>query len=216
MATVDVVTIENQKSGSVDLDPGVFEAEIKPHLFHAEVRRQLSRRRAGTHSTKNRTAVAGGGAKPWRQKGTGRSRQGTIRAPQWAGGGVAFGPVPRDHGHKLPKKVRRAALRSALSRHFGGDGLTVLENIELDAPKTRRMVEILMRLGLEGESVLIVLDEANENVELAARNIPGVDVIRAEGVNVYDLLWHSKLVMTRGAVGKIETRLGAGGKEDTA
>jgi len=216
MATVDVVTIENQKSGSVDLDPGVFEAEIKPHLFHAEVRRQLSRRRAGTHSTKNRTAVAGGGAKPWRQKGTGRSRQGTIRAPQWAGGGVAFGPVPRDHGHKLPKKVRRAALRSALSRHFGGDGLTVLENIELDAPKTRRMVEILMRLGLEGESVLIVLDEANENVELAARNIPGVDVIRAEGVNVYDLLWHSKLVMTMGAVGKIETRLGAGGKEDTA
>ena len=216
MATVDVVTIENQKSGSVDLDPGVFEAEIKPHLFHAEVRSQLSRRRAGTHSTKNRAAVAGGGSKPWRQKGTGRSRQGTIRAPQWAGGGVAFGPVPRDHGHKLPKKVRRAALRCALSRHFGGDGLTVLESMELDAPKTRRMVEILMRLGLEGESVLIVLGEANENVELAARNIPGVDVIRAEGVNVYDLLWHSKLVMTRSAVGKIETRFGAAGKEDTA
>jgi large subunit ribosomal protein L4 len=216
MATVDVVTIENQKSGSVDLDPGVFEAEIKPHLFHAEVRRQLSLRRAGTHSTKNRAAVAGGGAKPWRQKGTGRSRQGTIRAPQWAGGGVAFGPVPRSHGHKLPKKMRRAALRSALSRHLEGDGLTVLESIEFDAPKTRRMVEILMQLGLGGESVLIVLGEANENVELAARNIPGVDVIRAEGVNVYDLLWHSKLVLTRSAVGKIETRLGASEKEDTA
>jgi large subunit ribosomal protein L4 len=216
MATVDVVTIENQKSGSVDLDPGVFEAEIKPHLFHAEVRRQLSLRRAGTHSTKNRAAVAGGGAKPWRQKGTGRSRQGTIRAPQWAGGGAAFGPVPRSHGHKLPKKMRRAALRSALSRHLEGDGLTVLESIEFDAPKTRRMVEILMQLGLGGESVLIVLGEANENVELAARNIPGVDVIRAEGVNVYDLLWHSKLVLTRSAVGKIETRLGASEKEDTA
>ena len=216
MATVDVVTIENQKSGSVDLNPGIFEAEIKPHLFHAEVRRQLSQRRAGTHSTKNRAAVAGGGAKPWRQKGTGRSRQGTTRAPQWAGGGAAFGPVPRDHGHKLPKKVRRAALRSALSRHVGEDGLTVLESIELDAPKTRSMVEILMRLGLEGVSVLIVLGEANENVELAARNIPGVDVIRVEGVNVYDLLWHSKLVMTRSAVGKIEARLGAAGEEATA
>jgi large subunit ribosomal protein L4 len=212
MATVEVVTIENEKSGSLDLNPGVFEAEIKPHLFHAEVRRQLSLRRAGTHSTKNRAAVSGGGSKPWRQKGTGRARQGTIRAPQWTGGGAAFGPVPRDHGHKLPKKARRAALCGALSHHLGAESLTVLEGIELEAPQTRRMVEILKSLGLEGESVLIVLGEANENVELAARNLAGVDVIRSEGVNVYDVLWHSKLILTRDAVEKIEVRLAEGGK----
>lgn len=212
MATVDVVTIENKKSGSLDLNPSVFEVNVKPHLFHAEVRRQLALRRAGTHSTKNRSAVSGGGSKPWRQKGTGRARQGTVRAPQWTGGGVAFGPVPRRYGHKLPKKVRRAALRSALSQHAGAASLTVLESIELDAPKTRHMAEILERLGLEGESVLLVLGEASPNVELAARNLPGVDVIRSEGVNVYDVLWHSKLVLTRAAVEKIEARLAEGGK----
>jgi large subunit ribosomal protein L4 len=216
MATVDVVTIENEKSGSLDLDPGVFQAEIKPHLFHAEVRRQLSLRRAGTHSSKNRSAVSGGGSKPWRQKGTGRARQGTIRAPQWAGGGATFGPVPRDHGHKLPKKVRRAALRCALSQHVGAESLTVLEGMELDAPKTRRMLEVLKRLGIEGESVLIVLGEANENVELAARNLAGVDVIRCEGINVYDVLWHSKLILTRDAVAKIEARLAEAGRGATA
>ena len=118
MTTLDVVTMENKKAGSVELSPTVFEAAVKPHLFHAEVRRQLARRRRGTHSTKNRAAVSGGGSKPWRQKGTGRARQGTNRAPQWAGGGVVFGPVPRDYEHKLPKKVRRAALRSALSQRM--------------------------------------------------------------------------------------------------
>ena len=126
MATLDVVTTGNQKAGSIDLDPAIFEAPVQPHLFHAEVRRQLAKRRSGTHSTKNRAAVSGGGIKPWKQKGTGRARQGTIRAPQWAGGGVVFGPVPRSYEHALPKKVRRAALRGALShqlrggRHQGG------------------------------------------------------------------------------------------------
>ena len=110
MANLDVVTTENKKVGTVDLSATVFEAQVKPDLFHAEVRRQLAARRRGTHSTKNRAAVSGGGSKPWRQKGTGRARQGTTRAPQWAGGGVAFGPVPRSYEHSLPKKVRRAAL----------------------------------------------------------------------------------------------------------
>ena len=113
MASLDVVTAGNKKAGSVDLDPSVFEAPVRPHLFHAEVRRQLAKRRSGTHSTKNRAAVSGGGIKPWKQKGTGRARQGTIRAPQWAGGGVVFGPVPRSYEHALPKKVRRAALRGS-------------------------------------------------------------------------------------------------------
>src|SRR5512134_2486180 len=115
MATLELVKAGGKRGGSVDLDPAVFEAVVKPHLFYAEVRRQLTRRRAGTHATKNRAAVAGGGIKPWKQKGTGRARQGTIRAPQWAGGGVVFGPTPRDYEHKLTKKTRRAALVAAIS-----------------------------------------------------------------------------------------------------
>ena len=118
MASLTVVTVDNKKAGSVEVDSTVFEAPVRVDLFHAEVRRQLARRRSGTHSTKNRALVSGGGAKPWRQKGTGKARQGTTRAPQWAGGGVVFGPVPRGHEHSLPKKMRRAALRGALSQRF--------------------------------------------------------------------------------------------------
>ena len=131
MATLDVVTAQNERAGSVDLDPIVFEAPVKPDLFHAEVRRQLAHRRAGTHSTKNRSGVSGGGSKPWRQKGTGRARQGTIRAPQWAGGGVVFGPVPRSYEHSLNKKVRRNALRGALSLRQAEGAITVVDGLEL-------------------------------------------------------------------------------------
>ena len=140
MATVDVVTTENKKSGSHDLNPSIFEAKVRPHLYHAEVRRQLAQRREGTHSTKNRAAVSGGGAKPYRQKGTGRARQGTTRAPQFAGGGVVFGPVPRGHAQKLPKKARRAALTSALTEHQQQGSITVVDQIEVDEYKTTRMV----------------------------------------------------------------------------
>ena len=136
MATVDVVTTENKKSGSHDLNPSIFEAKVRPHLYHAEVRRQLAQRREGTHSTKNRAAVSGGGAKPYRQKGTGRARQGTTRAPQFAGGGVVFGPVPRGYAQKLPKKVRRAALTSALTEHQQQGSITVVDQIEVDEYKT--------------------------------------------------------------------------------
>jgi large subunit ribosomal protein L4 len=208
MATQDVVTTQNKKAGSVDLSPVVFEAPVKKHLFHAEVRRQLARRRAGTHSTKNRARVSGGGAKPWRQKGTGRARQGTIRAPQWAGGGSVFGPVPRSHEHKLPKKVRRAALLSALSHRVAEGDLTVVEALEIEEIKTRRVVEILQSLGLGGQGVLIVIPEADEKVERSARNLRGVSVLRAEGLNTYDVLRHQKLLMTRGAVEVVQTRLG--------
>ncbi len=208
MATLDVLTVENKKAGSVELSSAVFEAAVKPHLFHAEVRRQLARRRAGTHSTKNRSAVSGGGSKPWRQKGTGRARQGTNRAPQWAGGGVVFGPVPRTYEHSLPKKVRRAALRGALSQRVQEGAVTVLEALELDAYKTKRVVEILGGLGLGGSKVLIVIDEPNAYVERSARNLHGVGVIRAGGLNVYDVLRHDKLVMTRAALAAVEERLG--------
>jgi large subunit ribosomal protein L4 len=207
MATLDVVTRGNEKAGTVDLDPSIFEAAVRPHLFHAEVRRQLALRRAGTHSTRNRAGVSGGGKKPYRQKGTGRARQGTIRAPQWAGGGAVFGPVPRGYAHSLPKKVRRAALVSALSTRFAEDAITVVDGLELEGFRTREVVNALDRLGLAGASVLIVIGEANEKVEVSARNIPRVAVVRAEGLNVYDVLRHDKLLLTRGAVDAVERRL---------
>ena len=208
MASLEVVTSENKKAGTVDVSSTVFEAAVKPHLFHAEVRRQLSRRQRGTHSTKNRAAVSGGGAKPWRQKGTGRARQGTIRAPQWAGGGVVFGPVPRSYEHVLPKKVRRAALRSAVSMKLRDDDLIVLEAFDLDEYKTSRVVHLLDKLGLAGKGALIVIDEANDFIERSARNLPYVSVNRVAGLNVYDVLRHKKLVVTKAALEALERRLG--------
>jgi large subunit ribosomal protein L4 len=207
MATIDVVNLENKKAGSLDLSSAVFEMDVKPHLYHAEVRRQLAARRAGTHSTKNRALVSGGGAKPYRQKGTGRARQGTIRAPQFAGGGVVFGPVPRGYEHKLPKKVRRAALLSALSQQVQESTLTVVEDLQLETYNTKRIAEILSSLGLAANSTLIVIDEPNPTIEASARNLPGVSVIRSEGVNVYDLLRHKSVLMTKAAVEKLQARL---------
>jgi large subunit ribosomal protein L4 len=209
MATIDVVNLDNKKAGSLDLSSAVFEKDVKPHLYHAEVRRQLAARRAGTHSTKNRALVSGGGAKPYRQKGTGRARQGTIRAPQFAGGGVVFGPVPRGYVHNLPKKMRRAALLSALSQQFQDSTLTVIEDLQLETYNTKRVVEILSSLGLVADSTLIVIDEPNPTIEASARNLPGVSVIRSEGVNVYDLLRHKSVLMTKAAVEKLQARLTA-------
>lgn len=208
MATIDVVNLENKKAGSLDLSSAVFEKEVKPHLYHAEVRRQLAQRRAGTHSTKNRALVSGGGAKPYRQKGTGRARQGTIRAPQFAGGGVVFGPVPRGYAHKLPKKMRRAALLSALSQQFKESTLTVIEDLQVEGYKTKRIVALLSSLGLAANSTLIVIDEPNPTIEASARNLPGVSVIRSEGINVYDLLRHKSVLMTKAAVEQLQARLG--------
>jgi large subunit ribosomal protein L4 len=207
MASLDVVTIEKRKTGTLELRPSVFEAAVKPHLFHAEVRRQLAARRAGTHSTKNRAGVSGGGSKPWRQKGTGRARQGTIRAPQWAGGGIVFGPVPRAHAFSLPKRLRRAALRAALSHKLREGTITVLDELALDAYSTKRMAGILKQLGVVEGGTLIVIEAANPWVEISARNLPGVSVIRAEGLNVFDLLRHRQLVITRAAVAAVERRL---------
>ena len=207
MASVEVVSAQNEKAGSVELDPSVFEAAVKEHLYHAEVRRQLAGRRAGTHSTRNRARVAGGGAKPYRQKGTGRARQGTIRAPQWAGGGVVFGPVPREHDHKLTKKMRAAALRSGLSQRLAEGAITVVDAVHADEYKTKQIVAMLERLGLAGVSVLIVIEAADEKVEASTRNLAHVDVIRAAGLNVFDLLRHEKLLLTREAVRLVSERL---------
>ena len=212
MASVEVLEVGKKKpAGSVELDPVIFEAPVRAHLFHAEVRRQLAARRAGTHATKNRAGVSGGGVKPWRQKGTGRARQGTIRAPQWSGGGVVFGPVPREYGHKLTKKTRRAALRSALSLRAKEGAVSVAQGLALDAFKTKRVVEMLEGLGLAGQSVLIVIGDANPYLEVSARNLPRVSVIRVAGLNVYDVLRHEKLLIDRAALDALATRLGAEG-----
>ena len=201
-------------AGSVELDPAIFEAPVKPHLFHAEVRRQLAARRAGTHSTKNRAAVSGGGIKPWKQKGTGRARQGTIRAPQWSGGGVVFGPVPRDYTHALPKKVRRAALCSALSLRQREGALLVAESLQVADGKTKTAVNTLGGLGLgPQQSVLVVLEKANPGVERALRNLPWVGVLLVAGLNTYDILRRKKLLLTRGALDAIHARLAAAENE---
>ena len=207
MATLEVVTLENKKAGSVDLNSTVFEAPVRTDLLHSEVRRQLTRRRSGTHSTKNRAAVSGGGSKPWRQKGSGRARQGTTRAAQWAGGGVVFGPVPRSYEHALPKKVRGAALRSALSHRLAEGDITVVESIEMDGFKTQRVVEILRGLSLGDVSVLIVIEAKDEHIQRSARNLPGVTVLPAEGLNVHDVLRHKKLLVAKPALDAIESRL---------
>jgi len=216
MATLEVTTIDNKKAGSVELSPGIFEVQVKPDLLHAEVRRQLSRRRAGTHSTKNRTAVSGGGSKPWRQKGTGRARQGTTRAPQWAGGGSVFGPVPRSYEHALPKKVRAAALRGALSLRQGEGAITVVDALPIEEFKTRRILEILDALSLAEKDVLIVIDAPDEKVERSARNLPNVGVVRVAGLNVYDVLRHERLLVTKAAVAGIEARLSLDSKRGAA
>ena len=207
MATLDVKSVDNKKAGSLELDPSVFEVEVRKDLFHAEVRRQLASRRVGTHSTRNRASVAGGGAKPYRQKGTGRARQGTIRAPQFAGGGAVFGPVPRGYGHKLPKKVRAAALRSALSLRQSEGAITAVDALALTEYKTSAIVGILQALELAGKSVLIVLDQPSHHIEQSARNLPGVSVVRAEGLNVYDILRHQRLLATQAALEQVAGRL---------
>jgi large subunit ribosomal protein L4 len=207
MATLDVVTAANRKTGSVDLDPSIFEAPVRPHLFHAEVRRQLAKRRSGTHSTKNRAAVSGGGIKPWKQKGTGRARQGTIRAPQWAGGGVVFGPVPRSYEHTLTKKVRKAALCAALSHQLREGNITVVDELALEEYKTKRVSKLLEALSLADSGVLIVIAAEDPFLERSARNLPHVSVLRVAGLNVYDVLRHKKLLLTRAAVAAIGERL---------
>jgi large subunit ribosomal protein L4 len=210
--SVEIVTIGNTKAGTLALDPVVFGAEVKPHLFHAEVRRQLAKRRAGTHSTKNRHMVSGGGAKPWKQKGTGRARAGSSRSPIWRGGAVIFPPQPRDYSYRLPRSARLAALRSALAARHGEGKLIVVDRLALPEPKTKRMVECLAGLGIE-DSALVVLGARDDGVQRAGRNLPRVKVILAAGLNVYDVLGHASLIMTRDAMEQVAARLGRGAAE---
>jgi len=205
MPVVDLYNSAREKVGTVDLDERVFSADVKEHLFHMVVRHQLAARRAGTHSTKQRAMVAGGGKKPWRQKGTGRARQGSTRAPHWRGGGTVFGPQPRSHSFLLPKKVRRAALRSALSRRMGEQALVVLDQVALPEVKTKHFRSFMERFGFE--SLLLVVSHDDSAVRLASRNIPGVTVLPVAGLNVYDILRHRNIALTAPTIAPIVERL---------
>lgn len=205
MPLVKVYSTAKRKISEMELDERVFNVEIKGHLLHDVVRMQLANMRAGTASTKNRSAVRGGGKKPYRQKGTGRARAGSRRSPLWRGGGVIFGPAPRDFGFNIPKKMRKQALRAALSARAAEGKLLVLNQFELKEIKTKSFVEILARLGME--KALIVIGQENFTLERSARNIPGVKVLRVEGLNVYDILNHENLILVKDAVEKIQERL---------
>ena len=207
MATLELKKAGGKSGGSVDLDPAVFEAVVKPHLFHAEVRRQLARRRAGTHATKNRALVSGGGIKPWRQKGTGRARQGTIRAPQFTGGGVAFPPGMRSFDVKVNRKARRAALRAALSSHAARDSLAVLDGGSFDAPSTKQAKGVLDGWGKESPT-LVVAHTDEEAVLKSFRNLERVLVTVPEELEVAAIVWARALVVTEAALPQVQQRAG--------
>jgi large subunit ribosomal protein L4 len=207
MPKIDVFNIAKEKVGSADLPDAVFGVEVKEHLFHLVVRQQLANKRAGTHSVKSRSEVSGGGRKPFRQKGTGRARAGTIRAVHWRGGGVVHGPTPRDHGFAVNKKVRKSALKCALSRRVEEGACTVFDNFEMDAPKTKDFMRVMDTFGFE--SVLLVVGgEGSENVKLSARNLKNAKVLPVAGLNVYDILRYDNLAVTQDAVAGIVERLG--------
>lgn len=186
--------------------PGLFGEKPREHLVYEVVHMQQASRRAGTHATKTRGFVSGGGAKPWRQKGTGRARSGSNRSPIWAGGATVFGPQPRDYSYRVPAKARRVALRSVLADRQRNGALTVVDRIELAEPKTKRVVEMLGALGLSG-SVLIISKDENVALERAARNLKSVKVLRSAGVNVYDVLKHQHVLLTQDAVQALAERL---------
>ncbi|MEC2075511.1 50S ribosomal protein L4 [Metabacillus fastidiosus] len=203
MPKLALLNQSGQNVGEIELNDSVFGIEPNEHVLFEAVIMQRASLRQGTHKVKNRSEVAGGGRKPWRQKGTGRARQGSIRSPQWRGGGIVFGPTPRSYSYKLPKKVRRLAIKSALSSKVQDNDIVVLEDLTLNAPKTKDMTSVLKGLSVE-KKALIVTADTNENVALSARNIPGVKVVTAGGVSVLDVLSHDKLIITKAAVQKVE------------
>ncbi|WP_201716419.1 50S ribosomal protein L4 [Rossellomorea arthrocnemi] len=203
MPKVALFNQSGSKVGDIELNDTVFGIEPNTHVMTEAVLMQRASLRQGNHKVKNRSEVRGGGRKPWRQKGTGRARQGSIRSPQWRGGGTVFGPVPRSYSYKLPKKVRRLAIKSALSSKVVEENILVLEALSFDAPKTKEFASVLKGLSVDSKT-LVITDGLDENVALSARNIPGITVVTAEGISVLDVLGHDKLVMTKSAVEKVE------------
>ncbi|BEH11385.1 MULTISPECIES: 50S ribosomal protein L4 [Geobacter] len=202
MATIDVFDISKNKVGEMDLNDNVFNGEVKEYLIHEAIKVQLANRRAGTVSVKNRAIVSGGGKKPYRQKGTGQARQGCIRAPHFVGGGVAFGPRPKVYSLSMNKKARKAAVRSALSMLYKENKLSVLDSFTLPSISTKGFVTVLKAFDLA--KTLVVVDEPNLNLELSARNVKDVKVLKAEHLNVFDIVKYNNIIVTQSAVRTIE------------
>ena len=202
MANVAIYNMEGKEVGSLELNDAVFGVEINEHLVHMAVVQQLANKRQGTQKAKTRSEVRGGGRKPWRQKGTGHARQGSIRAPQWTGGGVVFAPVPRDYSFKLNKKEKRAALKSVLTSKVNDSKFIVVDELKLDEVKTKKFQEVLNNLKVN--KALVVLNENDQNVVLSARNIPAVKTALTNTINVYDILKYDTVVVTKDAVATIE------------
>ncbi|HOJ43580.1 MAG TPA: 50S ribosomal protein L4 [Syntrophorhabdaceae bacterium] len=202
MAKADLLNINAEKIGEIEIKDEIFNCEIKPHLIHDVIKMQLANRRRGTASTKTRSEVKGSNRKPYRQKGTGRARLGTYKSPLMVGGGVIFGPHPRDYSYSLPKKVKKAALRSALTVRFTGSNMIVLDKLELDKISTKTFSGIMKALNLT--KPLFVISNKDEVVEKSARNIPYTKILRTEGLNVYDIIRHDQLIFTLDSLRKIE------------
>ena len=202
MANVSVYNIEGKEVGTIDLNDAVFGVEVDEHLVHMAVVSQLANKRQGTQKAKTRSEVSGGGRKPWRQKGTGHARQGSIRAPQWTGGGVVFAPTPRDYSFKLNKKERRAALKSALTSRVEEKKFIVVDEINFDEIKTKKFQDVLNNLSVS--KALVVLEDGNKNAELSARNIADVKTAKTNTINVYDILKYNTVIATKAAVQAIE------------
>ncbi len=206
MLSAKVYSQDNQEVGAIDLQENVFSVNVNPQLMHQAVRAHRAAVRSGTVGVKNRALISGGGRKPWRQKGTGRARAGTGRSPLWRGGAIIHGPKARDYSIKLNKKVRRLALKMALSTKYAQDKLQIVDKIELNQIRTKDFVNIKNNLGLK--KPLIVTAEKSNTLELSARNVPGVEVITQDSINVYEVLKHQELVIDKQAVEKLQERLG--------
>ncbi len=207
MSTVDVVNKKNEKVGEIDLNDSLFNLEVKGYLLHDVVRQQRAARRAGTACTKTRVEVSGGGAKPYRQKGTGRARAGSRTSPVWRGGGVTFGPKPRDYSFKLNRKVRKQALAMAISARLQEGNLIVMDDFSMEEIKTKDFVDVMK--NLEVENGLIIDDSKNDKLNKSSRNVNGFQVLGVEGMNVYDVLLHKKLILVKPVIENLEKRLSA-------
>lgn len=207
MAQIDVFKQTGSKNGSTDIKDEIFGIEPNNHVLADAVIMQQASLRQGNHAVKNRSAVRGGGRKPWRQKGTGRARQGSIRSPQWRGGGVVFGPTPRSYAYKLPRKVARLAIKSALSQKVADQEMIVVDSLNFTKPSTKEFKKTLDQLNAQGRT-LVIVESDNENAILSARNIDKVKVIKADGINVLDVLNNNQIVVTQSALSTIEEALG--------
>lgn len=204
MVEMNIHTIDGEKIGEIVLNDNLFNAKINKHIVHQVVKRHLSEKRRGTAATKNRSEVSGGGKKPWKQKGTGRARAGSIRSPLWVGGGVIFGPDNRNFSYPIPQKMRLVALKSVLSDKAKNDDIIVLQELELENGKTKDITSIFNNLQIDSEKVLIVIDKENEKIRRAVRNLKDAMVITANKINTFDLLSHKKMVITKDALKIIE------------